>query len=53
VGKLENTVRAPGVATPARVKPPWPVKVTVGRQLDSACGTCSSVERNRARCASS
>ena len=32
--------------------PTWPVKLTVGRQNDSACGTCSSVARNDARCAS-
>ena len=38
---------------PLRAPPSCPVKLTVGRQPDSACGTCSSVARSRARCASS
>jgi hypothetical protein len=36
---------------PARSKPAVPVSVTVGRQFANACGTCSSVARNSARCA--
>jgi hypothetical protein len=32
-----------------RWMPPEPVIWTVGRQFDSACGTCSSTARKRAR----
>ena len=41
------------VVKPLRAPPTCPVKLTVGRQPDNACGTCSSVARSRARCANS
>jgi len=52
LGGIPPVAGALGALTPDWVIPAEPVTCTVGRQLASACGTCSSVARRLARWAS-